>query len=139
MSKKSETEKTLLKAAKRLRKAVKGVNRWDDKTLAWCSTYLPPDANNKRPAYWVQENTTTASGCEGARTVADVSWNLDDAIYIALMHPPIALQLAKLFEIEAEWAKDGWGKTYSSGSSFGATVDLAKMINEAWESRAVRS
>ena len=125
-------EDKLRKAAERLRKAAKKVNKWDDETLAWFSVYLPPDENNKRPAYWVQENTTTASGGEGSRVVADVVWSLGDAVYIALMHPPVALKLADLLDRCAEELHP------FDGLLFEEMCDLAEQINKGWKKRARR-
>jgi hypothetical protein len=138
-------EQKLRKAAKRLRKAVAGVNRWEDETLGWQSVLLPPDERNKRPAFWVQENTTSGSGGEGARTVADVIWNLDDAVYIALMHPPVALLLADLLDGYADQVKMGIGMSgdmkkavYSPGSLYDYVFKLADEINRGWKKRAKR-
>lgn len=135
MSKKTPKDE-LLTAAKRLRKTANSVNRFDERVLSWVPTLIPPDENHKRNTYWVDEHTVSESGGEGYRTVADCLWHVGDINYIAMMHPPVALLLASMFEATASWLNDGWGKYFSPDSHLGFELELAKEINKQWKVRA---
>lgn len=128
-------EKQLRKAAKRLRKTVKAVNRYDERVLKWKATLIPAAPGEKHNIYWVDEHTETGRS-EGYRTVADCLWSRGDMNYIVMMHPPVAMLLADLLDGYAGFYDEP--VTYLPGSNMDHAIKLAEEINAQWKERAKR-
>lgn len=134
--------KQVRKAAKRLRKTVEAVNRYDDRVFEWTPTLIPAREGQKHNTYWVDEHSVSPSGGEGYRTVADCPWQVHDINYIAMMHPPVALLIADLLDNQADLMKIGVGMsgdmkqaTYLPGSTYDHMLQLAQEINKQWKAR----